>query len=865
MLRSIVSNNTNSRNVTVAINTNDCRALRDAYDSAISSWYQTHTATGGQTSIVSYTDVLTQTLLSEPLYTLSDGYPRASTTITVKTYEETFEGTNTITVLSDSFSVSQPDCSGLTLGCGDCTIFGNAVQLVYWPVNTASGNPNSTITPTITGPILAIANGSTYTSPTVYLSYQSVYAANSCGLVGKNYSGAILSLSPNAVSSIRGYHGIEGVRLINYADYNTPIAPSAWLGQGRCINPVNCLPIVDDEFRPILVVPEQVRALDHAWATCLLDFQGSYDPPRALSPVQALASTTSTLDPHTKPAAPLAPIPAPASSTVQTVAVSLPANSGAGSSLSPPSPSKDPTVHSFVVYGDPSLDPSPTTDPKVNSAAPVSPDPNSIDYYRYYTAAVLSSVVSPAAEVSPASGVKPISTVAQAGPEATSLNPEASQSTPPTDRTATVALGSQEYTLNAGSPLVTISGQLVSISSTGVILNGEYVSYFTQDPSINQGLISTIGSQTYTTAPKGMILESTTISVGGPTATIPSHFVSIGTQGAVFGSESIPFSILSPNEHISSPAAQATRSAMTFKSLKFTADPTKGFYISGQTLTPGGVITISGTPITLALSATALIVGSATVNIGPMTSLPVLIIGSQIVAADSAGKYIVAGQTLNPGGTIAVSGTTLSFAPSATAPVTGSSTLDLASESTLGSLTIGQQTLTTNSAGRYIVAGQPLTPGGVITISGIRISLAVSGTALIIGFTTTDLASTTLPALPTLIIGSQKLTADAASKYAIAGQTLIPGADIIVSGTPISLAPSASALVVGSSTEVLSGISTSSGLAGLILNAFGGPDGGTTPAMSGNYIAPVFTGGTMKNLQASLGAVVGVLGLSLVL
>lgn len=225
---------------------------------------------------------------------------------------------------------------------------------------------------------------------------------------------AVLSLSPNAVSSIRGYHRMEGVRLVNYADYTTPIAPSAWLGQANCINPVNCLPIVDDEFHPFLVVPEQVRALDHAWATCRLDFRGSYDPPRAYSPVQALASTTSTSDPHTISAAPLAPVPVPASSTVQTIPVSSPGNSRAESSVSPPSAFKDP-VHSVIVYGDPSLGLSPTTDPKINSAAPISIDPNIISSHRPQTAAVSPVVVSPAAGVSPGSGVRPASTAAHAG------------------------------------------------------------------------------------------------------------------------------------------------------------------------------------------------------------------------------------------------------------------------------------------------------------------------------------------------------------------------------------------------------------------------------------------------------------------
>lgn len=107
------------------------------------------------------------------------------------------------------------------------------------------------------------------------------------------------------------------------------------------------------------------------------------------------------------------------------------------------------------------------------------------------------------------------------------------------------------------------------------------------------------------------------------------------------------------------------------------------------------------------------------------------------------------------------------------------------------------------------------------------------------------------------------LTTDATGKYIIASQTLTPGVAITVSRTPISLASSASALV-GSSTEVLLGASTT-GLAGLIMSAFGDPTGTTTSVVGGKCTGPVFTRGTINNLQASLGAVVGVLGFILAL
>lgn len=59
---------------------------------------------------------------------------------------------------------------------------------------------------------------------------------------------------------------------------------------------------------------------------------------------------------------------------------------------------------------------------------------------------------------------------------------------------------------------------------------------------------------------------------------------------------------------------------------------------------------------------------------------------------------------------------------------------------------------------------------------------------------------------PPIIIGSSTMTANAESAYIVAGQTLVPGSSITVSGTPIALQTAGSdgsALVIGSSTSVL--------------------------------------------------------------
>ena len=87
--------------------------------------------------------------------------------------------------------------------------------------------------------------------------------------------------------------------------------------------------------------------------------------------------------------------------------------------------------------------------------------------------------------------------------------------------------------------------------------------------------------------------------------------------------------------------------------------------------------------------------------------------------------------------------------------------------------------------------------------TGTPISLA-SASALVIDGVTEIISSPSVTAAPVLTINNQPVRPNSASEYIIEGQTLIPGGPAItVSGTPISLAPSASNVVVGSSTEAL--------------------------------------------------------------
>lgn len=100
-----------------------------------------------------------------------------------------------------SFTIPYPTCHH-NVPCGQCTLYADNVQLIYWPVSTVSGHPESTITPT--GTPTGVFNGTSYASGSVYLQYDLAGADNACGPVGNTYPGAVITLRSDDVSSLLG-------------------------------------------------------------------------------------------------------------------------------------------------------------------------------------------------------------------------------------------------------------------------------------------------------------------------------------------------------------------------------------------------------------------------------------------------------------------------------------------------------------------------------------------------------------------------------------------------------------------------------------------------------------------------------------
>lgn len=242
-------------------------------------------------------------------------------------------------------------------------------------------------------------------------------------------------------------------------------------------------------------------------------------------------------------------------------------------------------------------------------------------------------------------------------------------------------------------------------------------------------------------------------------------------------------------------------------------DPSE-FAVGGNTYSAGGAAaTLSNGVLSIIPPAAEAGNGDARIDgihsIAKPSTPHVLTIAGQPFTANPS-EIVIAGTTLLPDGPgITVSGTPISLAPSGTLFLDGSP-VPLANElSPLPSfvVTIGGQTVTTNPTG-FSLAGSRVLPGGAqIMISGTPVSLSPSG-LLFIGGSSINLVGPT-PTPDVLTIGGQTVTANPAG-FMLAGSKLIPGGTpITLSGTAVSLNPSGVLFIGSSSINLLAAASSS--------------------------------------------------------
>lgn len=243
-----------------------------------------------------------------------------------------------------------------------------------------------------------------------------------------------------------------------------------------------------------------------------------------------------------------------------------------------------------------------------------------------------------------------------------------------------------------------------------------------------------------------------------------------------------------------------------------------------EILTPGGKVVVGGSTISLAPGATAVVINGVTSSLSPplITPAPVLVVQSTAYIGNQGSAFEVGSKMLTPGGVMTVSGTTFSLASDGKVMVVngvtqtiGPMTDAVAAQATITAppvLTVGDTVYGANGGTSYVVAGQTLTPGGTVVIPGPNggqtISLNAAANTV---YTIIDSGSSTItspiglptPLAPLLTIDGETFSAvnPAVPSYVISGETLVPGGSpetVTISGSTfiVSLEPQATVLVI---------------------------------------------------------------------
>jgi hypothetical protein len=207
--------------------------------------------------------------------------------------------------------------------------------------------------------------GTILTSPTLYISYRSVFASDGCSAIGPTLYNTIVPIPlASPLSSVFGgtipcddAHGANGFTQVwtatapfNVTDLNSPVpfsiySSAPWCATYQYEHGCNRDCPTTDAYKPIIVVPEGVlQKMNPAWASCYGDIRGVYDPPIALTQVASvdvpqmtgLASVSS--EAAAAGATPASSPSKPATETggAEALPDNLPSNSVAGSSSSTP-------------------------------------------------------------------------------------------------------------------------------------------------------------------------------------------------------------------------------------------------------------------------------------------------------------------------------------------------------------------------------------------------------------------------------------------------------------------------------------------------------------------------------------------------
>ncbi len=772
-----------------------------------------------------------------------------------------WSATETVSTVTNPAYTPPTDC------CVECLITAADVQILYWPVETVTPNNVSTANnlsitaaPPVGTPYSYVEHGMTFISPSVYVAYRSLGAAENCPAFGPKYFGqgnatdVTIGYAPDALSTSMCNGPPAGFQLYTAINYTELQYPTGAQTRGTC------------EWRigssgtprgPYLSIPTDINNVNPAWKTCKGAFEGSFDPPSALR--KATAMVAPTLPPDKSPSATPGPSIAPVNAPPTAVPVPVDPGSG-GPSLTPGThePAKPNTPISNPGNADPGNAGSTSSDPAKPANPPASPNngspaapviaPNQAPSQNGGSGSSDPLQNSNPTNSHPASGNGGSNPETGAGSESGSgsgagsgtgsgngsgtgsstgsgngsgtgsgsgsgpgtgsdPNSGAGSGTAPAPNSV-VANGNTVYRDPNGGVVVGSStvmpGNTAQVAGAPLSVGPDHIvigsSSYALPAATTAGAVLVGSSPIVKASAGGVVIGSSTIAVGAQTA-VDGHTVSVGSSHAVVDGSTyaLPASAGAVVQATQAPSPLLVGSQSVVKALN------GGVVIGSSTIAPGAHATFAGHTVSVGSSAViidetthALPSSPGTVVQGAPASSPVLVAGQSIVAAANGG-IVIAGSTIAPGAQATIAGHAVSVG-SSTAVIDGTT---YALPSSTGAVLQQAPNLAQNlalSSKVTLANGAVVTAGGApATVDGTVIAIASDDSGLIVNGKKVPLPTAAPSSVFT--IAGQTFTA-APTGFAVAGQSLSPGGSAItLSGTVLSLGPSG--LQIGTATVPL--------------------------------------------------------------
>lgn len=220
-----------NKNTRVSLHPMSCPALESSYEQALSSVGGARNLDRPICTQASVTGAACSSFVDNLLEEATSYSPIVNGLVvlsdTVSSYKTTDASNRETTIFTQSMIPWDPSFSvvpGCTLGCHSCQINGGTVRLIFWAPSSSTwiDGRYSAIDDADSVKRSVVTLGTTLTSPTVYVSFDSLYARDSCSAFSKTYFSKIVAITQASnLSSFWGqndYNYLPSTASFNFTD-----------------------------------------------------------------------------------------------------------------------------------------------------------------------------------------------------------------------------------------------------------------------------------------------------------------------------------------------------------------------------------------------------------------------------------------------------------------------------------------------------------------------------------------------------------------------------------------------------------------------------------------------------------------------